>query len=36
MANMSAIEGKEKASKNIARNIAEVINIKDAMPKKIN
>ena len=34
MANMSAVEGKEKASKNIARNIAEVINIKDAMPKK--
>jgi len=34
MVNMSAAEGKEKASKNITRNIAEVINIKDAMPKK--
>lgn len=34
MANLSAVEGKEKASKNIARNIAEVINIKEAMPKK--
>lgn len=34
MANLSAVEGKEKASKNIARNIAEVISIKEAMPKK--
>ncbi len=36
MANLSAAEGKEKASKNIARNIADVLNIKEAMPKKIN
>ena len=36
MANLSAVEGKEKASKNIARNIADVLNIKEAMPKKIN
>ena len=34
MANLSAVEGKEKASKNIARNIADVLNIKEAMPKK--
>ena len=34
MANLSAAEGKEKASKNIARNIADVLNIKEAMPKK--
>ena len=36
MANLSAADGKEKASKNIARNIADVLNIKEAMPKKIN
>jgi len=36
MANLSAVDGKEKASKNIARNIADVLNIKEAMPKKIN
>ena len=34
MANLSAADGKEKASKNIARNIADVLNIKEAMPKK--
>ena len=34
MANLSAVGEKEKASKNIARNIADVLNIKEAMPKK--